>query len=365
MPTVNVHLKEHSYQIIIGRQILSQLGKALTSLNLGTDAVVITNPLIRRLHGKVLSTSLRKSSFSVQFFEVPDSEESKSARVAFELLGRIARYDLKRKIFIIAFGGGVIGDLAGFVAAVYKRGIPYIQVPTTFLGQIDSAIGGKVAIDLPVGKNLVGAFYQPRLVYSDVGLLTTLSPGQIRSGLAEAVKYGVIGDRKLFDFIAQHYEKLLSGDLLCLLKVVYWCSQIKVKVVEKDEKETKGIRTILNFGHTIGHALEAASRYQGYQHGEAVALGMRVATDLSLQMGLCAAEEALRLQCVLSDIGLPSEIRKVRLLDILKAMHHDKKFKGQKNCFVLTTGIGRVKVVDDIPLVYIKKAIQSRLLTFS
>src|SRR3989338_5165671 len=201
MKTINVSLKQNAYKIVIGRGILSGLGARLKSLKIGMDAVVITSPVIRRHHGHALAAGLKKEGFSVRFFEVPEGEQSKSAKVAFPLMERIARHDSMKGLFIIAFGGGVIGDLAGYVAASYKRGVPYVQVPTTFLAQIDSAIGGKEAIDLPVGKNLIGAFYQPKLVYSDTDVLSTLSPRQIRNGLAEAVKYGIISDPSLFNYL--------------------------------------------------------------------------------------------------------------------------------------------------------------------
>ena len=276
-----------------------------------------------------------------------------------QLLERIAAQDVHKKIFIIAFGGGVIGDLAGYIAATYKRGVPYIQVPTTLLAQIDSAIGGKVGIDLKTGKNMAGAFYQPKVVLSDVDFLKTLSQRQVRNGLAEAVKYGIIRDKILFTYIAKHYPKLLRLNPEALTKVVLKCSAIKADVVRQDERETKGIRTILNFGHTVGHAIEAASGYDHYHHGEAVALGMRVAADISTRLGLLNFKEAIRIHQVLDNIGLPQKIRKVSIKSILARMQHDKKFRAGKNRFVLATAIGRVKVLEGVPLRIVTQAIKA------
>ena len=359
MTTVNVSLKENSYKIVIGRGILPRLGAALKTMKIGTDVVVITSPVIRRHHGNALIAGLKRHGFSVTFFEVPEGEQSKSAKVAFPLMERIARHDAMKGLFIIAFGGGVVGDLAGYVAASYKRGVPYVQVPTTFLAQIDSAIGGKVAIDLPIGKNLIGAFHQPKIVWSDVSVLATLDKRQIRNGLAEAVKYGVIADKKLFVYIAGHYRQLLNLQPATLEEVVVRCSRIKARVVVADEKETKGIRTILNFGHTVGHAVEAAGGYDRYHHGEAVALGMRVAAEISRQSRMLSAKESKKLNGLLSDIGLPEKIKGVPLGNILRVMQHDKKFVRGKNRFVLAQRIGKVKVVEGVASSVIQKADQA------
>lgn len=358
MKTVPLKLKENSYKIMIGNKIMTQLPRLIKSLELGKDAVIITDRTVERLHGRQVSASLKSQGFSAKFFSVHPGEKSKSGHVAMGLIEQIARYDVGRKIFIIALGGGVIGDLAGFVAAVYKRGVPYIQMPTTLLAQIDSAIGGKVAIDLSVGKNLAGAFYQPKLVWSDVQFLTTLDQRQIRNGLAEAVKYGVILDSKLFTYLEDNAQKFLSLDERVLTKVVEECSRLKAGVVSKDEKETKGLRMILNFGHTLGHALENAGSYDQFHHGEAVALGMRMAAYISSKKGLFKAADAQRLNDLLTVIGLPQTFKGVREAKILDAMHHDKKFVAGKNRFVLARRIGSVQVVPDIPLSLIQEAIR-------
>ena len=358
---LKVNLRENSYKIVIGSDILQNIGQELRTLGLSGDALVITHPILKKLYGKALIKSLSSEGFAVNFFEVPEGEKSKSAKTYVALLEKIAKFDVNKNIFIVAFGGGVVGDLSGFVAATYRRGVPYIQVPTTLLAQIDSAIGGKTAIDLAVGKNLVGAFFQPKLVYSDVRVLESLDQRQIRNGLAEAVKYGVISDRRLFDYIARNVAMLLNSDAKILSEIVYQCSRIKAKVVEQDEKETKGIRTILNFGHTVGHAVEAGGKFKIYHHGESVALGMRVAAELSVRLKYLTPKEAAVLGGVLTDIGLPEKIKGMKMSVILNHMMHDKKFKSGKLRFVLATGLGTVKVVEGIPLSDIKAAIQSYL----
>jgi len=358
MRSIPVPLKANAYDIVVGDHILSKLGAQLKSLKIGKDAVIITNPVIRKYHGKVLISGLKRHGFSVKVLEVPAGERSKSAKVAFRLIEEIARYDQLKKVFIIAFGGGVIGDLAGYVAAAYKRGVPYVQVPTTLLAQVDSAIGGKVAIDLAFGKNLIGAFYQPRIVWSDVALLSTLTKRQIRNGLAEVVKYGVIADAKFFKYIAKNTKNLLGLDPKSLIYVVQHSSCIKRDVVVADERETKGIRTILNFGHTIGHALETAGQYNQYHHGEAVALGMRVAAHISYQKKMCGLRDVSALNETLSMLALPERIRNVKVSDILRIMKHDKKFLSGVNRFVLMARIGKVKVLENISLGRIKKAIK-------
>lgn len=276
-----------------------------------------------------------------------------------DLLNRISAHDINKKIFIIALGGGVIGDLAGFVAAIYKRGVPYIQVPTTLLAQIDSSIGGKTGIDLPAGKNLAGVFYQPRLVLADTALLKTLSARQIRNGLAEAIKYGVIADPKLFDYLEGNHPKFLKGDPKAMDHIVRRCAAIKARVVAADEKETKGIRTILNFGHTVGHAVEAAGGFDRYHHGEAVGLGMRAACRISALMGLLPEPQEQRINQLITAVGLPEVIKGVRLPAIMSTMRHDKKFSAGRNRFVIARKIGTVTVRQNIPADIIVQAIKS------
>ncbi len=348
MKKISVKLKQNPYDIYIGQGILSQLGLYVKKLAVGKDAIIITNAKINRLYGKTICLSLKRHGFTSKVLTVADGEASKSATVAFQLMAAIARYDIFKQPFIIALGGGVIGDLAGYVASAYKRGIPYVQVPTSFLAQIDSAIGGKVAVDLPVGKNLVGAFYQPRMVFSDVKVLKSLPTRQIKNGMAEVIKYGVIYDKRFFNHIVKNCKDIMNKKLIALEYIVRRCSQIKTEVVLKDEKETKNIRTILNFGHTVGHAIEAAGEFKLYQHGEAVGLGMRIAANLSVQHRYLTTEDESKLNEIISKVGLPKCIKKLKVPRILLMMRHDKKFVAGKNRFVLARGIGQVKVVDGV-----------------
>lgn len=357
MKTVALNLKENSYKIVIGSGILPLLPKQLGSLGFGRDAVVISDRSVARIYEGAVGNALKKGGFTVKTFTVPAGEKSKSGAVALKLIEQIARYDVGRKIFIIALGGGVIGDLAGFVAAVYKRGVPFIQMPTTLLAQIDSAIGGKVGIDLSVGKNLAGAFYQPKMVFSDVRFLKTLDVRQIRNGLAEAVKYGVILDQPLFDYLEKNYQRFLNLEDAVLTKVVENCSRLKAQVVSKDEKETSGLRMILNFGHTLGHAIENAAAFR-YHHGEAVALGMRMAAHISFQRRMLSESDVRRINDLLSSIGLPEYYTGVSRDKIMASMSHDKKFVAGKNRFVLAKRIGKVEVVTGVDQAMIDEAIR-------
>lgn len=357
MEIVKLNLKRRTYNIIIGSNILGRLGKEICKLKLGDTAYIITNALIKNKYAGKLTKALKRSGIDVIYKTVPDSEQSKSIKISTQVIIDIARYDKKRRIFIIAFGGGVIGDLSGFIASIYKRGIPYIQIPTTLLAQVDSSIGGKTAVDLIEGKNLVGAFYQPRLVLSDVRLLNTLSKRQVLSGLAEVIKYGIIKDRQLFTYLERNYQDILDLEAGALEHVVTRCSLIKANIVEQDEKEEKEIRTILNFGHTIGHAIEAASSYKKHTHGEGIALGMLAAVDISRRLNLINQSISQRIEKLIKLVGLPIRIRKLPLKGIINAHYHDKKFIGKKNRFVLLEDIGKTKIVVNIPSKIIREAI--------
>lgn len=361
MEIIKVNLKKRSYAIIVGSGIINLLPKFITKLDIGYDAYIITNAPIKNKYGSALNKILKQSGFNVRFKSVPDTEKSKSMETATLLLKDIAHYDKRRQVFILAFGGGVIGDLAGFLASIYKRGIPYIQIPTTLLAQADSAIGGKTAVDLTEGKNLAGAFYQPRLVLSDVKFLKTLTQRQIRAGLAEVIKYAIIRDGQLFSFLEKRYKDILGLKPAVLEYIVSRSSRIKAGVVESDEREEKGIRTILNFGHTIGHAIEAASNYKTYNHGEALALGMLIASDISRRLNLITPAVYNRIEDLIRVVGLPLRIRGVSLDNIIKAHYRDKKFTGRENRFVLIKGIGKTKILTNIPLRLIKDAITQKL----
>lgn len=359
MKTVPVNLKERSYDIKIGSNSIKCLGKIVHGLNIGNDAYIITNAEIKKLYGNILIKTLSGSGCHFKFKLIADTEQSKSLNTVSCLLQDLARYAREKRIFIIAFGGGVIGDISGFISAIYKRGIPYIQVGTTLLAQVDSSIGGKTGIDLNQGKNLVGAFYQPKLVFSDVAMLKTLDLRQIRTGLAEVIKYGIIKDPVLFDYLERKTE-IFKHDKLDFDFIVTRCSRIKARITEQDEKEKSDIRIILNFGHTIGHAIETAGSYKTYNHGEAVALGMLIAADISVAMGLLNYSSLRRIESLVENIGLPAKINKIPINKIIAAHYSDKKFSGKKNKFVLIKGIGQTKIVESVPTERITAALKKR-----
>ena len=350
MKKVRVALRQRSYDIVIGRGHLKRAGIFLKKLGLGSDAVIITNRRILNLYGKSLAGTLKKSGFAVTFLLVPDSEKAKSGEVAIALLNKIAAYDKYRRLFLIALGGGVVGDLTGFIASIYKRGVPYVQIPTTLLAQVDSSIGGKTAIDLPAAKNLAGAFYQPKIVICDTSILSSLPKRQLKSGMAEIIKYGVIKDRELFGYLEKNYARILDAEANTLEFVISRSGRIKAEVVSKDELDTKGLRAILNYGHTTGHAIEAASSYSGqYDHGQAVAIGMGTAADMAVRLKMLSPGDAERIKALIKKCGLPLRAKGLSTSRIYGSFAHDKKFIRGKNRLVLPTGIGHVRIVEGVP----------------
>jgi 3-dehydroquinate synthase len=363
MNKIHLNIGTRSYDIVICYKNIDRIGAIIKRLGVGRDAVIITNSSIKHLFGNKIIHALVTNGFCVKTEIVPDTERAKSQKICIKLLNNISKFDgINRCLFIIALGGGVVGDLAGFIASIYKRGIPYIQVPTTLLAQVDSAIGGKVAIDLDVGKNLAGSFYQPRLVFSDIYLLSSLTKNDLISGLAEIMKYGIIKSPRLFKFLERNYAKILDCDKASLQYIVSECSSIKAKIVEKDEMDNKNIRIILNLGHTIGHAIETASHYsKAYAHGQAVGLGIIAASHISEQLGLLDRRTCLRIEDLIKKIGLPTKLKGLKIEDIILAQRHDKKFIHGKNRFVLPVCIGKVIVKENIPVSVIKKSIKCLL----
>jgi len=358
MKKITVNLKEHKYDIIIKRGLLKHAGELIKDLEIGQKTCVITNALIDKNYGNALRDSLNKEKIGFFFRLIEDSEKAKSAHLCLKVIKEILKFEHRKGVFITAFGGGVVGDVAGFIASIYKRGIPYIQIPTTLLAQIDSSIGGKTGVDLKEAKNLIGSFYQPHLVLIDVSLLKSLSLRQMRSGLAEAIKYGIIKDSSILDYIDDYYPDILKGNEEIMEPLVYRCAKIKAEIVEMDEKEKYMIRTILNFGHTIGHALEAASDYRMYTHGEAIAIGMLVALMIGVKLGVNSFALYERIKNLLRKIGLPVHIKnKIRINDIIKAYYYDKKFKDKENRFVLVKGLEKPFVKENIPLKLIQQTI--------
>jgi 3-dehydroquinate synthase len=347
---VKVELGDRSYEILIGRDLLSELGARCRKLNLGSRCAIITDSNVGSRYGKETQRFLEASGFEATLITIPAGEKSKSLKYVGVCYDAMAKHRLERKSFVVALGGGVVGDLAGFVASSYLRGIPFVQVPTTLLAQVDSSVGGKTGINLKAGKNLVGAFYQPKLVLCDLATLDTLQPRELRSGLAEVIKYGIIYDAPFFRRLEQQIEAALNRDPAVLAKIIARCCEIKAEVVSQDETET-GLRAILNFGHTIGHAIENISGYGKYLHGEAISIGQDFAARLSERVLGLPASDAERIRCLLERAGLPTKIRfnAAQKEKLLAAMKLDKKVSGGEIKFVLARQIGKVEFGQKVP----------------
>jgi 3-dehydroquinate synthase len=304
-----------------------------------------------------VEASLARAGFEPTLIKVPAGETAKSLKTVQSCYDQLAAKRLERKSFIVALGGGVVGDLAGFVAATYLRGVAFVQVPTTLLAQVDSSVGGKVGVNLKAGKNLVGSFYQPRLVLCDLNTLATLPVRELRAGLAEVIKYGIIYDAALFRRLERDLPKLLRRDANTLAAVVARCCEIKAEVVRQDETES-GLRAILNFGHTLGHALEAISHYGKYLHGEAISIGQVAAAGLSRQVLALPGEHVTRITRLLEEAGLPTEAKLSRpqQQQLLNAMKLDKKVSRGEVKFVLAKRIGKVEFGCSVPQAMVQKA---------
>ncbi len=326
MPTVEVKLKERAYRIEIAAGLIDEAGYLARGAmgERARAAVIVTNPVVDNLYGRRAIAAFTRAGFNARRFLISDGERFKTLRSAQSLYTYLIEQRVERSDLIVALGGGVVGDLAGFVAATYLRGVRFIQVPTTLLAQIDSSIGGKTGVNHNLGKNLVGAFHQPSLVIVDPATLATLPPRELQSGLYEAIKYGVIRDRRLFSRIARESERLKGGDIEELTYLIARSCRIKADVVARDEREGD-LRRILNFGHTAGHALEAVTRYRRFLHGEAVAYGMRVAARIAEKMELLKSDDRQALEDVINRAGKLPRANTLAPGDIISAMDHDKK----------------------------------------
>jgi 3-dehydroquinate synthase len=347
MKEIIVGLGPRSYPIRIGAGVLTGVGADLRRSRIGKRYVIVADDLVAGIYGETLAASLKEAGMSVEMVTFPHGESSKNLNTIAELASSLARLGVDRSDALIALGGGVTGDITGFLAAVYMRGIPFVQVPTTLLAQVDSSVGGKTGVDIPEGKNLVGAFYQPLAVYIDTEVLLSLPTEELLNGLAEIIKYGVIRDRDFFAALEDRRKSILVVDLPVMEEVVSRCCEIKAAVVAADERESD-LRRILNYGHTIGHALEAASGYR-LGHGMAVAIGMVSANRLAVGQGLLSEEEAGRIRKLLEDYGLPVNIpadydrRKIKAF-----LQTDKKTVGGRVFFVLPLRIGEVKITAEV-----------------
>jgi len=356
--TVSVQLGNRSYVIKIAPGLLQKLGGECARLKLGDRCAIITDTNVGKRFAKPAYESLVKAGFEPSLIVVPAGETAKSLQTVQTCCDQLASHRLERKSFIVALGGGVVGDLAGFVAATYLRGIPFVQVPTTLLAQVDSSVGGKTGVNLKAGKNLVGAFYQPQLVLCDLDTLKTLPKREYVSGLAEVIKYGVIYDAKLFAQLERNLPKLLQRDAATLAAVVARCCEIKAEVVGQDETES-GLRAILNFGHTIGHAIENSSGYGKFLHGEAIAIGQVAAAKLSQKILGLPANDVERITNLFQRAGLPVKIKlnPVQRKKLFAAMKLDKKVSGGEIKFVLARKIGVVEFGQKVPLELIESAL--------
>jgi 3-dehydroquinate synthase len=356
--TVHVSLGNRSYDIKIARGLINRFGRDCARLKLGSRCAIITDTNVGKRYAKTVFNSLATAGFSPSLIIVQPGEPAKSLKTVQSCYDQLAVHRLERKSFIVALGGGVVGDLAGFLAATYLRGIAFVQAPTTLLAQVDSSVGGKVGVNLNAGKNLVGAFYQPRLVACDLDTLKTLPDREFRAGLAEVIKYGIIYDARLFSQIEHDLSRLLRREPRMLAGVVARCCEIKAEVVGRDETEG-GPRAILNFGHTIGHAIEAISGYGRFLHGEAIAMGQAAAARISCgALGLPEAdlERIIRL---FRRAGLPTalRLRAGQRPKLFAAMRLDKKVSGGEFKFVLASRIGRVEYGHRIPMSLIEEAL--------
>jgi 3-dehydroquinate synthase len=356
--TVSVQLGNRSYAIKIAPGLIDQLGRECARLKLGARCAIITDTNVGRRFAKAAFNSLVTTGFSPSLVVVPAGETAKSLKTVQTCYDLLAAHRLERKSFIVALGGGVVGDLAGFVAATYLRGIAFVQVPTTLLAQVDSSVGGKVGVNLKAGKNLVGAFYQPRLVLCDLDTMRTLPERELRAGLAEVIKYGIIYDARLFAQLERDLPKLLRREFKTLAAVVARCCEIKADIVGQDETEN-GLRAVLNFGHTLGHAIENISGYGKFLHGEAIAIGQVITAKLSFALTGLSGRDAGRIRDLFKLAGLPYfiNLNAIQRKKLFAAMKLDKKVSGGEIKFVLARKIGKVVWGQRVPENLINQAL--------
>ncbi|MDD5107092.1 MAG: 3-dehydroquinate synthase [Desulfuromonadaceae bacterium] len=339
MSELTVNLAVNSYSIIIERGALALLGQKCSAVGLKGLAAVISNPCVSSLYGAVVRTSLEAAGFSVVQIEMPDGEQFKNSATLNKIYDDLLEAGVDRSSFVVALGGGVVGDVAGYAAATWMRGIPFVQVPTTLLAQVDSSVGGKTGIDHPGGKNLIGAFYQPRLVLIDVDTLTTLDQRQFRAGLAEVIKYGVVLDSSFFAYMEINSDAIQVQQPETMIEIIHRACQLKARVVELDEKES-GVRAVLNYGHTLGHAFESISGYRDLVHGEAIAIGMVLAARISRVSCVCNQDDFERIRALIALYGLPVETPLFERQQLLRAVTADKKSRGGSITFICNKGVG-------------------------
>lgn len=351
---VDVALGPKSYTVVVERGVLTTVGPRLRALGVGSRTALFTAPSILRLYGKPVTESLENAGFTVTVVEVPDGESAKTLAVAEACWNALLAAGLDRTSTVLALGGGAVGDLAGFIAATYMRGLNFVQAPTTVLAQVDASIGGKTAIDHPTAKNLIGAFYQPRLVLIDPSTAATLPERDFRSGLAEIVKHGIVLDAEYFADLERSVAEIGARDAATLERIIGGSCRLKAAVIERDPEEKSELRFALNYGHTIGHALEASTAFGRFTHGEAVALGIVAEARLAARLGVASAETGDRQVRLLEAVGLPVRARDVDVEAVLAAIRRDKKARDGRVPFVLAPSIGAYRVVYDVEVGHVR-----------
>ena len=357
---IDIALGERSYSIYAGAEMFSSFAPMCRQHGISDSIVIITDRNVASYHLQPLLRNLLHHKFQSITIILPPGESQKNLRRANSIFTEMLKKRIPRNSAVIALGGGVVGDLAGFVAATYQRGIKLVQVPTTLLAQVDSSIGGKVGVNHPLGKNMIGAFHQPLFVWTDAEYLKTLQPREIVCGLGEVIKYGIIQDTELFEFLESNLEKILQLDIEAVMHVQAQCAAIKAKIVSQDEKES-GIRIIFNCGHTIGHGLEFAGHYKLIKHGEAVLLGLIAESFIAKELKLLNADSYERIIALIRRVPMKMKLSSLKIADIASAMGRDKKHVGTKLRFVLPIKIGEVKVVEDVAPMLIQKAVKEIL----
>jgi 3-dehydroquinate synthase len=352
MKTLEVELGDRKYPIVVGKGVIARVGRTLSDLGFDSAPIVITNPTVLGLHGKILMRSIERAWGPATVIRIGDGERFKSHKSLLRIYDGLFRAKADRRSWILAFGGGVVGDISGFAAATFMRGIRYASVPTTLLAQVDSAIGGKVGINVPQGKNLIGAFHQPSAVLSDIGLLETLPSRELAAGLFEVIKCGAIRSEPLLGYIERKLADIQCCRPATLEHIVLESSRIKAQVVADDERES-GLRMILNYGHTIGHALEAATSYRRFKHGEAVAWGMIAALNLGRELGLM--QETGRLIDLIHRVETLPGLEGIRASEAWAALKRDKKFRAGSVRMILLPKLGETEVRSDIDADHLKR----------
>ncbi|MEO5363554.1 MAG: 3-dehydroquinate synthase [Magnetococcus sp. DMHC-8] len=360
---LTVALGSRSYEIVIGSGLLPHLGARLRPLLPGKRVAIITNTTLAPLYLPAVETALRQHGLVTLSILLPDGEAYKDWPTLQTIFDALIQHGCERTTTLLALGGGVVGDMTGFAAATFLRGVPFVQLPTTLLAQVDASVGGKTGINHPLGKNLIGAFYQPRQVIIDVDTLETLPARERQAGLAEVIKYGILWDAAFFARLERDLEGILRLEPRPLIDTIHTCCAIKAAIVAGDEREAEtGQRALLNLGHTFGHAIETLTGYGALLHGEAVAIGMVMAADLSRQLGLCPAADVERIRHLITRCGLPVQAPRFPVESYLEAMTRDKKVLDGALRFVLVDRIGQATIRREIPMDLLRATVQRHLL---